>query len=152
MDRNYTRKFVFSSILLVKYIFLLMLLSFITNCHCNCDSDCVGIACTEEFVTIIVTITDQDTSPFILNDYKVINLDNNTDITNDLNDFYQSFIGEGVYPIFDDRYQQEYQNQEVELQFIGYIDEQEVINEFYLVGADCCHVYPISGDYDITID
>ena len=51
-----------------------------------------------------------------------------------------------------DEAQQEYQNKEVQLQLIGYIDGQEVINEYYLVGADCCHVYPISGNYNIIIE
>lgn len=134
-----------------KIILILLSCFLFVNCDCNCNSECEGIACTEEFVTIVVTITDQDQNPVILDDYKVFNLDSNKDISSDLNDYYQFYPYDGVYPIFDDRYQQEYQNQEIELQFIGYIDGQEVINEHYLVGADCCHVYSTSGNYEITI-
>lgn len=134
----------------ISIIFLCLL--FFINCDCNCESECENIACTEQFVMITIAIVDNNQNPFILDDFKVINIENDTDITNELNDYYQSFPGEGIYPIFDDRFQNEYQNQEIEIQFIGYIDSQEIINESYSVGADCCHVYPISGNYNITVD
>jgi len=133
------------SIILFSIILLL-------SCDCNCESECEDVLCTEQFVTIVVTITDQDQNPFILDDYTVIDIDNNIDLTNDLKDYYQSFPDDGTYPIFDDNFQQDYQNQEIEIQFIGYLNSQEVVNEYYSVGADCCHVYPISGDYEIVVE
>jgi len=133
------------SIILFSIILLL-------SCNCNCESECEDVLCTEQFVTIVVTITDQDQNPFILDDYTVIDIDNNIDLTNDLKDYYQSFPDDGTYPIFDDNFQQDYQNQEIEIQFIGYLNSQEVVNEYYSVGADCCHVYPISGDYEIVVE
>ncbi len=132
-------------------ILVLLMISIFISCDCSSNSDCVDVACTEEFVMITVNIVDNDQNSIILDYYMVKDVDNNIDLTNELKDYYQSYLDEGIYPIFDDDFQQDYQNQEIELQFIGYIDSQEVINEFYLVGADCCHVYPISGNYDIAI-
>ena len=135
----------------INILILLSAIIFI-SCDCNGDSDCNNVACTEEFVMITVNIVDGNQNPIILDDFKVVDIDNNIDLTDDLKDYYQSYLNDGTYPIFDDRFQQDYQNQEIELQFIGYIEDQEVINEYYLVGADCCHVYPISGNYYIIIE
>ena len=133
------------------FVLLLLLLYNCSLCDDN-TNDCTNIACTEQFVMITVSIVDQEQNPFILDDYKVTDLDNNIDLTNELKEYYKLYMDDGVYPIFDDRFQQTYQNQEIDLQFIGYVDGQEILNEIYSVGADCCHVYLISGDYEIIVE
>ena len=132
-----------------KFILLLLPLILLFSCNCNCESDCANVACTEQFVMIMVNIVDSYQNPVILDNYTVIDIDNNIDLTDDLYANYQTSLDDGTYPLFDDSFQQDYQNQEIDLQFIGYIDNQEVVNEFYSMGADCCHVYPISGNYNI---
>ena len=134
------------------FILIIIVILGLSSCDCNCNSECEDIACTEQFVMITVTIVDQDQNPIILDDYTVIDIDNNIDLTDDLMENYQSYPIDGTYPIFDDRYQSDYQNQEIELHFIAYINNQEVVNEYYSVGADCCHVYLFEGETVIQLE
>ena len=42
--------------------------------------------------------------------------------------------------------------QDCTITFKGYISNEEVINEEFVVGADCCHVSLISGNTEIILD
>ena len=52
---------------------------------------------------------------------------------------------------FGDQYARDFSNREFEINFKGYIENQDIINSDYKVGADCCHIILISGDPEISI-
>jgi hypothetical protein len=100
----------------------------------------------------VVTITDSDDQPVALDDYMVTEVATGKDITIEPTDYqWEQFRENGSYPLFSDRYSQEYQNQEVEIRFIGYVDGEEVVRADYTVGADCCHILLVEGDTSIQI-
>ncbi|WP_037315100.1 hypothetical protein [Salegentibacter sp. Hel_I_6] len=77
-----------------------------------------------------------------------------TDLTNnrilDLNE--NQILENGMYAIFNDNFSQDYRNQEISLLFQGFKEEDLLVEEDYEVGADCCHVYHISGDLEIILN
>ena len=133
-------------------VYFLLLLLFFTGCENNDPNDCKNQACTEVFKTIVVTIKDSENNPVALDSFKVTNLENGDDLSRELNNAEFEAMGEnGVYPLFGDEYARDFSNKEVEINFKGYIDNQEIISSDYKVGADCCHVILISGDTEISI-
>lgn len=132
-------------------VYLIMLFLF-TGCENNDAPDCANTACTEIYKTIVVSIKDSEQNPVALDDFKVTNLEDGNDLTRDLhNAEFETMRKNGVYPLFGDEYARDFRNNEVEINFKGYIDNQEIINSDYKVGADCCHVILISGDPEISI-
>src|SRR5690606_20734993 len=115
------------------------------------DKTCNGI-CSEEYRTIVVHVETSDGSPVVLDGFKVTDLTNERDITLQLDDTthdYQSV--RGIYPIFSDKYARDYKEQQLQIKFSGFIDGLEVVSEIYKVGADCCHVFYISGELELVI-
>ena len=139
----------------MKKIVLIVSFAFIfLGCkHDNNDGNCFQVACTEEFVTIVVTITDQNNNPVALDSFEVIVIETGMDITRQLSDTeFQSAQQNGMYPLFGDEWQNTFENQEIDVRFKGFLNGQEVANRDYSVGADCCHVDLISGDTTIMTD
>ncbi|MEH6680821.1 MAG: hypothetical protein V7724_09750 [Sediminicola sp.] len=125
---------------------------------CNNDddsatSDCGTTACTQEFRTLVVTITDSEDLAVALDEYRVTEVATGKDITIESADHqWDQYRENGEYPLFSDAYSQIYQNQEVGIRFIGYIDGEEVVRADYTVGADCCHIFLVDGDTTLEID
>ncbi len=123
---------------------------------CNSDDDtsvsnCSNIGCTEEFVSIIVTIKDQNQAPVALTSYQVIQVENGEDITINLsNSAFQMAQQDGSYPVTADGIFE--QNQEAEIQFRGFIDNEEVIRSNYMIATDCCHINLVSGDTTLILE
>lgn len=139
----------------MKNIVYLIFFLFLFGCNNrdNNKSNCENIACTEEFITILVYIKDDLDSPVALNSIKVTISENGNDITREVNDLeWQMFRQNGAYPLFGDEYVKDYQNMELEINFKGFINDLEVVNSDFIVGADCCHVFLISGETNLIID
>ena len=135
----------------VYLIFFLFL--FGCNNRDNNKSNCENIACTEEFITILVYIKDDLDNPVALDSIKVTISENGNDITREVNDLeWQMFRQNGTYPLFGDEYAKDYQNMELEINFKGFINDLEVVSANFIVGADCCHVILISGNTNLIID
>jgi hypothetical protein len=133
-------------------VYSILLLLFFAGCENNDANDCTNQACTEVFKTIVVTIKDSENNPVVLDSFKVTNLENGDDLTRELNNTeFEAMREKGIYPLFGDEYARGFSNREVEINFKGYIDNEEIINSDYKVGADCCHVILISGDPEISI-
>lgn len=137
---------------LFKGVFLLLVT--LTTISCNNDDDdtsnCQNVACTLEFVTIIVTITDQDQNPVALDSFEVTDIDTGEDRTQVLSAQELEVAQQtGVYPIISDGVLDV--NQERRLRFIGFQNNQEIIISDYTVATDCCHVNLISGDPELTL-
>ncbi len=122
----------------------IILLSF--SCGKEESRECSGI-CTEEFRSITVEITDTERNPVVLDSTSI------TDITNDRQlDLNSEVFEDGFYTIFNDNFVSEYKNKELSLLFRGFQDEELIVEETYKVGADCCHVYYISGSLEIVLE
>jgi len=133
-------------------VYFLLLLLLFASCENNDLNDCANQACTEEFRTITVTIKDSENNPVALDSFKVTNLENGDDLSRELNNTeFEAMRENGVYPLFGDEYARDFNNKEVEINFKGYIENQDIVNSYYKVGADCCHIMLISGDPEISI-
>ncbi len=137
----------------MKKIIYLSLIIILLGCTNEDKSDCSDVACTEEFKTITISVKDSNGKPIALNRFKVIILDSGSDITRSVNDTEFELMKQiGVYPLFGDENRGEYENKELEINFKGFIDNQEIVNSNYIVGADCCHVHLIEGNADIRLE
>ena len=133
-------------------VYLIILFLFFAGCEINDPNDCTNQACTMDFRTITVTIKDSENNPVALDSFKVTNLENGNDLTREVNSAeFEAMRETGVYPLFGDEYAQDFRNKEVEINFKGYVDNLEIINSDFKVGADCCHVLLISGEPEVSI-
>ena len=136
----------------------LILFSFSIVASCNDKDentlqDCTMVSCTQNFVTLTVSAKDASGAAILLDSYEVIDVDSGKNLTDDFNDEENQYLKEqGLYPILSDANRVKYQNSTATLTFKGYISNEEVINEEFVVGADCCHVSLISGNTEIIID
>ena len=125
-------------------------------CNDNDDAeqqDCYEAICTLNFVTITVSVKDALGEPVSLDNYEIIDNETGENLAADFNgDEYQYLKGQGFYPILSDANRIQYQNTTATLTFKGFRTNEEVINEDYEVGADCCHVNLISGNTEIVLE
>lgn len=132
--------------LLTLFTFLFLITSCQDNEDANSETCSEEVFCTLEFRSIVVTIKDKDEQPVQLDSYKVIRLDENKEIAVDPN-YGNSHTGtyviatDGTFTV----------NETIELQFIGFVNNQEVVRENYTVNEGCCHISLVSGDVDIKL-
>lgn len=126
----------------------------VQSCLNNDYTDsCEEIACTEEFRTIVVKIENPAGASIALDDFKVIHVVNQNDITREFSaSELEQMQASGTYTLFGDEFSDDIQNFQIDIQFIGIIDGQEIVRSDYRVGADCCHVYHVSGNLTLTIE
>lgn len=139
----------------MKYLFGLLIVLLVSNCNdseVEDQPDCADIACTEEYRTITVNVKDQDGNAVALDRFTVVVLPNETDITSDWSDSEIELMAKnGVYPLFSDKYSNTYRNKQIEINFKGYIDDKQVLDANYTVGADCCHVFLVDGETNLVV-
>jgi hypothetical protein len=115
--------------------------------------DCENIGCTEIFVTLMVNIKDASGVVIPLDAFEVIITSTSENITREVSDQeFEDFRQNGTYPLFGDEFAERYRNKTEVIIFRGFVEDKEVVNNSYKVGADCCHVLLIDGDLNITID
>ena len=120
-----------------------------TSCEENNDS-CQETACTLVFVSVNATIKDQNQDPVVLDSYELINTETNAMISLSSSPAELAQLAqEGIYPIMDDLSIN--QNQQLNIQLRGFLNNQQVITENYTVAKDCCHVSLVSGETEITL-
>ena len=109
--------------------------------------------CTEEFRTLTIEIKDSQGNPVALDAFRVINTMDGRELSLEIAQTEFQYLREqGTYPIFSDLFSREYKQREIPINFKGYINETEVVNSNYQVGADCCHVYYISGPLKLQLN
>ena len=115
--------------------------------------DCSLTICTEVFVTITVSVKNASGEAIRFDSYEVIDVDSGKNLTDNFNEEENQYLKEqGLYPILSDTYRVKYQNSTATVTFKGYNSNEEVINEEFVVSADCCHVSLISGNTEIILD
>ena len=123
-----------------------------TSCNSDDDSniDCSSVPCTNNIVTIVVLIVDSNQNPVALESFEVIDMEDGSVITMSLSESELEMARQyGRYPLITDG--DIGRNQEVQLRFKGFINNQEVVNSNYFVASDCCHVGLISGDLQLAL-
>lgn len=139
----------------IQVLFALITL-LVTGCKNDTDngtSNCIQTPCTEIYVSLTISVVDQDSRPVSFDNYSVLLTENNTDITSNNSDIDSENMKEkGIYPVFSDRYVREYQNKSTEILFTGFIDGVAMASSTFTVGADCCHVKFISDQTTLVID
>ena len=129
---------------------------FLVNCSDDDDNgsvNCENIGCTEQFVTLTVTVKDPSGVVIPLDAFEVIITKTGEDITREVSgQEFETFRQNGTYPLFGDEFAERYKNKTELINFKGFIEDQEVVNSSYKVGADCCHVLLIDGDPNIVVD
>ena len=128
-------------------LFLIFLAATISSCEIN--SGCG--ACTDELRIATVSVVDTNQNPVALDDFQVINLLTNENITTDLSP--EEFLDaqqNGRYPILDDS--QIGRSDSISIQFQGFQSGTQVITEVYLITSDCCnHIESVVGNQNITL-
>ena len=140
----------------------LLFFSMIVLClvHCKEDDvidpiaiDCTAVACTEEFITLIVTVKDSDGVLIPLDRFEVIDLKTAENVTPNISfDNFQIARRNGEYPLYNDSFVSGNQNTKRNIVFRGYINEEKIAEAEYVIDTDCCHVSIAIGDADIAIN
>ena len=135
---------------------LLIILGFITGCNQDDNNeesnliDCSNLICTSEFTTITVSIRSENFDPVFLDDFKVIDVNTGLDVTPSETVFPMELILESSeYPIISDGSIALGETREME--FIGFINETEVIRSIYVAEERCCGVHLLSGDLNLEV-
>ena len=129
-------------------IFFILLSVLLPNCKKGIvkpsESDCDGIFCTDIFISVNILIKhSSDKSPVLLTSYKVLRTSDNMDITKKDNDLTDN---NGYYVIVNDSSTGLIINNNIEVEFQGYINDSLVVQKRFIVKKDCCHVSLVSGD------
>lgn len=130
-------------------ICLLLFASFLTRCENHSPSDCTNRVCTDVFMGISIHIKYRaDDKPVTLTDYKVIRTSDNMDLTRK-----NPNPGEnnGYYNVVDDSSTGLIRNSLNEVEFQGFIEDQMVVQNRFVIRPDCCHVYLVSGETEVLI-
>lgn len=131
-------------------------LFFLSVVGCTNDDDnfdCSAVACTEEFRSFNITLTDTNNNPVALKQFTVTDITNKKDLTTDLSPSQLEVARQtGRYPLYSDLFARIHQNKVIEIVFSGVIDNNEVVNALFTAGADCCHTDIISGNLEIVVN
>jgi len=121
----------------------ILILALLSLWMLSCDSSCVGVACTEEFRSIVVTIQNTAGQPITLDLYTV----------EERGQMLWRDTGQedGQYTLLTDALQESFENREATVTLFGFIDNEEVVSQDYVIGADCCHIFLVSGPLEIII-
>nr|WP_299346710.1 hypothetical protein [Allomuricauda sp.] len=140
------------------FLIAISLLLSLWQTSCNADDDandeinaqCAETICTAIFIRINVSVTDQNQNPVALDSFTVTDLDSGDDMTIRLSDSEFTNAQEtGLYPLTQDGILD--LNQVRQIQFKGFINNQEVVSGDYTVSTDCCHVDLDSGDLELNL-
>lgn len=134
--------------LLTKSFLLITVIVSFTACTEN--SSCS--ACNDDLRQANITVMDQGQSAVALDNFQVINRENNQEITIDLSDEeFQDAQQNGRYPLVNDLSISTLET--LEVQFRGFQGGTQIITENYTIRADCCSkISSVEGNQEIVIN
>ena len=140
----------------LKYAVPFLAFTFFTQCsndnQTGSGKDCTSVICTQNFVTLFITVEDNSGVKIPLDSFEVTETATGAVLTPEYTvQEFQMFREQGSYPLYDDSFKSEHQNMERLITFKGFIDAMNVVSGNYVVAADCCHVSLISGDEVLII-
>lgn len=116
------------------------------NKHDHHTNPCDGAMCTAMFVMINTKVTDATGKTILLDEAYTRRKSNNEVYRPD----QTMATYDSSYIVLDDGYLQKMQNQSDTFYFIGIKNGVEVVNEPFVISADCCHVNKQSGKTNIV--
>ncbi len=135
-------------ILIAVSALIVALLTQATSCKDpkNAPGECGDIACTMMFAMVTVEVKDQQGNKVVLDEYYTTREKTGDKLTPQSN-----MPDSGTYTIVDDGFVSILKNKSEQFRFIGKKNGAEVVNEPYVISADCCHVNKVSGKGTIII-
>ena len=115
----------------------------------NSENNCADTFCTLELRSIIVKVKDANDNAVLLDNVEVIDSDSKEII---IDETYNDQTSNGSFFLYGDSIEDNIINTERKLIFKGYINNNEVISSNYVVSSDCCHVFLVEGNLDLTIE
>ena len=101
----------------------------------------VPVLCTAEYRSIVIRVSGDS-----LTDFYTVRLSTSDTIRRPNLDYKPQW-----YPVLDDSYHSTITNTQERYQFIGKIKNAIVVNEEYVIKADACHVYKVSGRDEVQL-
>lgn len=138
-----------NNIVLAAAIFLLTSFSCKKTDDNNNSTDCSTVICTLELRSITLQVTDAVNNPVILDEYYTVRLSNNDTIN--MGSGASNMVDTGYYVIVDDGFQMQLQNKTDNFKFYGFQNNNLVVEEAFIISADCCHVNKESGKSKVTL-
>lgn len=114
-----------------------------------CDED---VLCTMNFVTISLKLTDKNGDPVALDEYYSKNLENRKTYNFQDNEGDKMRRKSGRYPILTDSQNEDLSFNGTSIKFVGYINNEQVFSDIFIIGRGCCHIGLLEGDLDQKID
>ena len=110
-----------------------------------CNKSGTGIICTQELRMITLKVMTPAKSPVSLDSAYTIRVSNNERIN------YQHQMSVGTYVVLDDSYHHRLRRHEDQFRFIGWKNNQVVVNELYRIAGDQCHINKRSGADSVIV-
>jgi len=101
--------------------------------------------CTMMFASVSVNITDEKGEPVTFSEIYTLRKSTGEILT------YMHPAIEHSYIVVDDSYQKNLVNQTDTFQLIGKKDGEIIMNEPFVINADCCHINKLSGKSEIIL-
>lgn len=127
---------------------ILLLLGLVVIAGCHNDKEEESVVCTCELRQINIRAVYTDGTPVILDKFETINLETGQKMEFGMDAYYKD---SGQYPVMNDDYRKELENKPLKIKFLGYKNEQVVIEEAFIVSADECHVYMVDGNDSVIL-
>lgn len=110
---------------------------------------CEGVACQKYWEYIQLNIRTQTGTPAYLTKVRLVRKEDEAIL-------YEYNVAEGYagfeYTLMEDSFQKTLRNKQVEVLFLGYRNDELLVNQDFVVTADCCHVIMVEGSLQIVID
>lgn len=132
---------------------ILLLLGLVVIAGCHNDKEEESVVCTCELLQISIRAVYTDGTPVVLDKFETINLETGQKMELGMNAHYMDayYKDSGQYPFMDDNYKNVLKNNPLKIKFLGYKNEQVVIEEAFIVSADECHVYMVDGNDSVIL-
>ncbi len=102
--------------------------------------------CTMMFAAVNTQVKDKAGASIVFDEVYTLRESNNEIIK------YEQRNTNGSYTVLDDSYRSEIENTSDNFRLVGKMNGQTVMNELFVIKADCCHVSKVSGKSEIVID
>lgn len=102
--------------------------------------------CTMMFKSVSVLVTDANGTPVQLDEAYTIQTKTKETIRPE-----HHGSRDGYYVVLNDSYQKKLENQKASFRFIGKKDGKEVVNQLFVIEADCCHINRLEGPEKISL-
>lgn len=131
------------------YFAAMVLLVTLSGSSCEKESECPDeIICSMVFASIGVEVVDANGEPVTLTKAQVTS----KHLDSPIDPLVESPAG-GPYKIVDDSHMPFLSNNESrKFKFEGWVDDELVVNEIYLIHHDCCHVKLEEGPEKVVIE